>query len=248
MEHNRGMTPRHCTPSEAVSLLRPTDSVGLGLGPANPDGFLTALGERDDWESLSVGGALLLGYYTAPPTPSLLPLRVLRPGRAHPLRRGPRGRAGARRLPPVRPHPPAVLAPGHGGPGRPPGTRRHPQPVTALRGHPRRASGRRTRSRASAGDRDEPPVPPDHQPRPYDNTVPLDLVDVLVEADTEPYVLADAVPSAADEAIAAMPVRTSPKVPPCRPGSAASPPWWPPAWPRGPGAATASTARCSPMG
>ena len=35
-----------------------------GSGPANPDAFLTALGERDDWEDLTFGGALLLGYYT----------------------------------------------------------------------------------------------------------------------------------------------------------------------------------------
>ncbi len=56
-------TPPHLTPAEAAGLLRPRDTLGLGLGPANPDGFLTALGGRDDWEELVVGGALLLGYY-----------------------------------------------------------------------------------------------------------------------------------------------------------------------------------------
>jgi hypothetical protein len=38
--------------------------IGFGLGPANPDAFFTALGQRDDWEELTFGGALLLGYYT----------------------------------------------------------------------------------------------------------------------------------------------------------------------------------------
>ena len=61
--HWSSVTPRTLTPPEAAALLRTRDSLGLGLGPANPDGFLTALGGRDDWEDLVVGGALLLGYY-----------------------------------------------------------------------------------------------------------------------------------------------------------------------------------------
>jgi acyl-CoA hydrolase len=48
---------------EAVALLRPTDSVGFGLGPANPACFLTALGQRRDWEDLTLGGALFLGLF-----------------------------------------------------------------------------------------------------------------------------------------------------------------------------------------
>ena len=52
------------TPEEAAALVRKRDTIGFGLGPANPDAFLTALGERDDWEDLVLGGALLLGYYT----------------------------------------------------------------------------------------------------------------------------------------------------------------------------------------
>jgi len=58
------MAPTVCTPDEAAALIRPRDSIGFGLGPANPDAFLTALGGRDDWEDLVFGGALLLGYYT----------------------------------------------------------------------------------------------------------------------------------------------------------------------------------------
>jgi acyl-CoA hydrolase len=37
--------------------------IAFGLGPANPDAFLTALGRRDDWEDLTFLGALLLGLY-----------------------------------------------------------------------------------------------------------------------------------------------------------------------------------------
>ena len=53
-----------CSPQEAAALVRRRDTIGFGLGPGNPDAFLTALGERDDWEDLVLGGALLLGYYT----------------------------------------------------------------------------------------------------------------------------------------------------------------------------------------
>jgi acyl-CoA hydrolase len=57
------MAPRYCTPEEAAQLIGTTDAVGFGLGPANPDAFLTALGGRDDWVDLTFGGALLLGFY-----------------------------------------------------------------------------------------------------------------------------------------------------------------------------------------
>ena len=53
------MAPTVCTPAEAAALIRPRDSIGFGLGPANPDAFFTALGERDDWEDLQFGGAFL---------------------------------------------------------------------------------------------------------------------------------------------------------------------------------------------
>jgi acyl-CoA hydrolase len=43
----------------AAELIRPTDSLGLPLGPGQPPSFLAALGERDDWEELRVYGALL---------------------------------------------------------------------------------------------------------------------------------------------------------------------------------------------
>jgi acyl-CoA hydrolase len=47
------------TPAEAAQHVRPVDSLGLPLGPGQPPAFLRALGERDDWEDLRVGTALL---------------------------------------------------------------------------------------------------------------------------------------------------------------------------------------------
>jgi len=55
--------PTTCSPDEAAALLWTTDLVGFGLGPAIPPRFLTALGRRTDWEHLVLGGNLLLGLY-----------------------------------------------------------------------------------------------------------------------------------------------------------------------------------------
>ena len=44
-------------------MVRSTDQIGFGLGPAIPDGFMTALGRRDDWEDLVHFGALCLNLY-----------------------------------------------------------------------------------------------------------------------------------------------------------------------------------------
>ena len=55
--------PTVCSVEEAVAMVRPVDTIGFGLGPANPDTLLTALGTRDDWQDLQVGGALCLNFY-----------------------------------------------------------------------------------------------------------------------------------------------------------------------------------------
>jgi acyl-CoA hydrolase len=49
--------------AEAAAVVRPTDSIAIGLGPAHPGAFLHALGERDDWTDLRVFGALLTDLY-----------------------------------------------------------------------------------------------------------------------------------------------------------------------------------------
>ncbi len=55
--------PTTCSVEEAVALIRPVDTIGFGLGPANPDTFLTALGAREAWQDLQLGGALCLNLY-----------------------------------------------------------------------------------------------------------------------------------------------------------------------------------------
>ena len=59
--HAKG--PRVCTPAEAAEVLRPVDTLGIPLGPGQPQALLHALGERDDFEGLTVFGALLLDLY-----------------------------------------------------------------------------------------------------------------------------------------------------------------------------------------
>lgn len=51
------------TPEEAAGLLRDVDQVGFGLGPANPHTLLTAFGQREAYEDLLLGGALVLGLF-----------------------------------------------------------------------------------------------------------------------------------------------------------------------------------------
>ena len=62
MRQDEPMT-RFLTPTEAAELILSSDTIGFGLGPANPHSFLTALGQRDDFDDLLLGGALLLGLF-----------------------------------------------------------------------------------------------------------------------------------------------------------------------------------------
>ena len=57
------MSAREITPTEAAQLIRAVDTVGMGLGPANPHAILAALSAREDWENLTIGGALVLGLF-----------------------------------------------------------------------------------------------------------------------------------------------------------------------------------------
>jgi acyl-CoA hydrolase len=193
-----------CTPEEAAALVRPRDTIGFGLGPGNPDAFLTALGTRDDWEHLVLGGALLLGYYAV----------LTKPGVSY--------RCGffgpAERI---------MLAEGHDVELVPGGFRQFapilsrfaPRIMTA-QGAPPDADGRVNLSLHLGATRDELMAAgndPDrvllvevnpHLPRTrslpprFDNSLPVDLIDVLVEADGTPYTLEDSAPSEQDIAIA----------------------------------------------
>ena len=55
--------PTPISAAEAAALLRPIDRLGIPLGPGQPKAFLRALGERDDWQELSVFGGLLVELF-----------------------------------------------------------------------------------------------------------------------------------------------------------------------------------------
>jgi acyl-CoA hydrolase len=57
------VTTQPVSVEEAVSHLRSTDSLGVPLGPGQPGEFLHGLAARDDYESLTISGALLVDFY-----------------------------------------------------------------------------------------------------------------------------------------------------------------------------------------
>jgi len=197
------MAPQICTPDEAAQRIGTTDAVGFGLGPANPDAFLTALGDRDDWVDLTFGGALLLGYYPVLAHPNVSyrcgffgpAERMLLAGGAH-----------------------IELVPGGFRQFAPILRRYNPRVMTVLAAPPR--DGLVNLSLHIGATYDELLLAgkdPDrllvvevnpHLPRTrslgpdYENTIPLELVDVLVEADGAPFTLPQPQPDEIDEAIA----------------------------------------------
>lgn len=198
------MAPIFCTPDEAVAFIRSRDTIGFGLGPANPAAFFTALGQRDDWEDLTFGGALLLGYY---------------PVLAHPhvsYRCGFFGPAerilldqGAN----------IELVPGAFRQFAPILRRYAPRVMTVQAASPG-SDGSVNLSLHLGATYDElllagrdpdrllvvevnPHLPRTHSlPPRYTNILPLDVVDVVIEADGAPYALPQATPDDVDAAIA----------------------------------------------
>jgi acyl-CoA hydrolase len=193
-----------CTADEAAALVRPRDTIGFGLGPGNPDAFLTALGKRDDWERLVLGGALLLGYYTVLTKPGVSyrsgffgPAERILLAEGHDIELVP---GGFRQFAPI--------------------LRRFAPRIMAAQAAPPDADGRVNLSLHLGATRNEllrTGTDPDrllivetnpHLPRTaslpprFDNTLPVELIDVLVESDREPYALDDPQPTAQDEAIA----------------------------------------------
>jgi len=57
------MSTKTVSAKEAAGLIRRVDSIGFGLGPANPHGFFAALSEREDLENVVMSGALVLGLF-----------------------------------------------------------------------------------------------------------------------------------------------------------------------------------------
>ncbi len=50
---------REMSAADAAALIDPVDQLASGLGPAWPPDLMARLGERDDWEDLTVDGALI---------------------------------------------------------------------------------------------------------------------------------------------------------------------------------------------
>jgi acyl-CoA hydrolase len=192
------------TPADAAALIRPRDTIGFGLGPANPDAFFTALGARDDWEDLTFGGALLLGYYTVLSHPNV----SYRSGFFGPAERVLLAQ-GAN----------IELVPG-GFRQFAPILRRFAPRVMTAQAAPPDADGMINLSLHLGATYEELVMAgsdPDrvlvievnpHLPRTcslppeFTNTLPLDLADVVIEADGAPFALTQAPPDDIDQAIA----------------------------------------------
>jgi acyl-CoA hydrolase len=188
---------------EAVAMVRPVDRIGFGLGPANPDTFLSTLGTRDDWEDLQLGGALCLNLYDVFTKPGVsYRCGFFGPAERFLLSQGHRVElvpGGFRQFAPILAGfaPRIMVAQGappdagrvnlslHLGATRPELLRAGRDPdrllIVEVNPHlPRTAS-----------------LPPS-----YDNTIPLDLVDVLVESDAVPFALSEPAPDDVDAEIA----------------------------------------------
>jgi len=197
------MAPRTCSPEEAAGLVRTTDAVGFGLGPANPDAFLTALGGRDDWIDLTFGGALLLGFYPVLSHPNV----TYRCGFFGPAER--MLLAGGANI---------ELVPGGFRQFAPILRRHNPRVMTVLAAPPE--DGRVNLSLHLGATYDElllagrdpdrllvvevnPAMPRTCSLAPdFTNTLPLDIVDVVVEASGAPFTLPQPPPDDIDESIA----------------------------------------------
>ncbi len=195
---------RTLTPQDAASLVRTRDAVGFGLGPAIPDAFMTALGGRDDWEDLVLGGALLLGLYEVLGRPGVsYRCGFYGPVERYYLSQGARidhVPGGFRQFGPI-------LA-------------RFSPRVMVVQTTPPDRHGQLNLSLHYGATRDEllragrdperllvvevnPNLPRTGCLEGYPNTLPLDAVDVVVEADGQPFALAEAEPTEVDRAIAA---------------------------------------------
>jgi acyl-CoA hydrolase len=196
--------PTTCTAEEAVALVRPVDTIGFGLGPANPDTFLTALGSRDDWQDLQLGGALCLNFYDVFTKPGVSyrcgffgPAERLLHSMGHHVELVP---GGFRQMAPIMARfAPRIMAAQaapvdergnlslalHLGATRPELLRAGADPdrLLIVEVNPNLP---RTRS-----------LPPE-----YENTIPLEVVDVLVEATGVPYALPEPPADGVDDAIA----------------------------------------------
>jgi acyl-CoA hydrolase len=187
----------------AVALVQRVDSIGFGLGPANPDAFLTALGRRDDWEDLVLGGALCLNFYDVFTKQGVSyrcgffgPAERLLHSMGHHVELVPGGfRQMGSILARFAPH--VMVAQ-----GAPPqdGRVNLSLHMGATRDELLRAGEDPDRLLIVEVNPNLPrtcSLPPD-----YDNTIPVDIIDAIVESDVPPFALPDAKASDVDVAIA----------------------------------------------
>jgi acyl-CoA hydrolase len=196
--------PDVVSPEQAVEFIRPADTIGFGLGPANPDAFLSALGGRDDWEDLVLGGALCLNVYDVFTKPGVRyrcgffgPAERLLLSMGHQIELVP---GGFRQMGPIlaRFAPRVMVAQGA-------------PPVGGLVNLSLHVGGTRPELVRAGEDPDRllivevnPNLPRTSSlPPAYDNTIPEGLVDVLVESDAPPFALTEPPPDEVDAAIAA---------------------------------------------
>ncbi len=199
------MTARTLSASEAAARVRPADSLGIPLGPGQPSAFLHALGDRDDWTELTVFGALLVDLYTVFTKPGVRYLSgFFGPAERFLVESGARVEfvpADFRRFTRIA----EQLAP------RVVGTVATPPDSDGFMSLSLHAGATVEAIHSAGADPDRLLVVetnakfprthgwlPDHPHR-----IHVDGVDVIIESDRDPFVLADVEPSAADRAIAA---------------------------------------------
>lgn len=191
------------TAEEAVSRLRTREVIGMGLGLGNPPRFLQALNTRTDWEQLTLGATLLVSSADV-----LLQEHVaMRSGFFGPIERLYAGLGADISFVPAGFRQFAVTL------------RRMAPRVMAVHGRVDRDAGVVNLSLHLGGTRDElllagqdrerllivednPLLPLTESMAPFDNTIPLDLVDLIVEGGEVPFVLADEPGTDIDQAIA----------------------------------------------
>jgi acyl-CoA hydrolase len=65
------VTTTPTTIEDAVARIKTTDTIGIPLGPGQPGSFIHGLATRDDYESLTISGALLVDFYEIFSKPSV---------------------------------------------------------------------------------------------------------------------------------------------------------------------------------
>jgi acyl-CoA hydrolase len=192
------------TMEEAVGLVRPVDQIGFGLGPAIPDALLAALGTRDDWEDLQVGGALCLNLYELFTKPGVRyrcgffgPAERLHHSMGHRVELVP---GGFRQMGPImaRFAPRVMVAQGAPPDG---GTVNLSLHMGGTRDELLRAGRDPDRLLMVEVNRNLPRTR--SLPPAFDNTIPVDAIDVIVESAAAPFALSETPADEVDAAIAA---------------------------------------------